>query len=158
MFAVHVHFSCLGNMPMAMACPHALVVTHCLLWAWHVWLLVITVWFLTFVFFFSLENENPAAGTMVHPRIGHVTLKLNNLLVFNWIEMIFYSKHHAAEGWDLEFGSNTTEKFQNSLKKIENSQGAAKCVLKFFSEVWNFSSLFESRNPNPTSPQRDVCC
>ena len=22
---------------------------------------------------------------------------------------IFYSKHHAAERWDLEFGSNTTE-------------------------------------------------
>ena len=34
MFAVHAHFSCLRNMPMAMACPHALVVTHCLLWAW----------------------------------------------------------------------------------------------------------------------------
>ena len=30
--------------------------------------------------------------------------------------MRFYSKHHAAERWDLEFGSNTTEKFENSLK------------------------------------------
>ena len=39
--------------------------------------------------------------------------------------LMFYSKHHAAERWDLEFGSNTTEKIENSLKKIENSRGAA---------------------------------
>ena len=30
-----------------------------------------------------------------------------------------YSKHHAAERWDLELGSNTTEKFQNSLKNVK---------------------------------------
>ena len=27
---------------------------------------------------------------------------------------MYYSKHHAAERWDLEFGSNTTEKIENS--------------------------------------------
>ena len=33
--------------------------------------------------------------------------------------LMFYSKHHAAERWDLEFGSNTTEKFENSLKNLK---------------------------------------
>ena len=30
----------------------------------------------------------------------------------------FYSKHHAAERWDLEFGSNITKKFENSLSDV----------------------------------------
>ena len=33
-----------------------------------------------------------------------------------------YSKHHAAERWDLEFGSNTTEKFENSLKNLKTHE------------------------------------
>ena len=32
----------------------------------------------------------------------------------------FYSKHHAAERWDLEFGSNTAEKFENSLVSYQD--------------------------------------
>ena len=39
-----------------------------------------------------------------------------NRIDFCIIVLVFYSKHHAAERWDLEFGSNTTEKFENSLK------------------------------------------
>ena len=35
-----------------------------------------------------------------------------------WI-FIFYSKHHAAERWDLEFGSYTTKTFENSLKNLK---------------------------------------
>ena len=27
-----------------------------------------------------------------------------------------YRKHHAAERWDLVFGSNTTDKFENALE------------------------------------------
>ena len=34
----------------------------------------------------------------------------------------FYSKHHAAERWDLEFGSNTAEKFENSLKNLKTHE------------------------------------
>ena len=52
-------------------------------------------------------------------------------------------KHHGKI-------SKLTEKFQNS-------RGAAEWVLKFFSEFWNFSVVFESQIPNPTSPQKDVC-
>ena len=39
-----------------------------------------------------------------------------------------YSKHHASERWDLEFGLDTTEKF-------ENSRGEAELVFKFFRGV-----------------------
>ena len=34
----------------------------------------------------------------------------------------WYSKDHAAERWDLEFGSNTKEKFQNSLKILKTHE------------------------------------
>ena len=33
-------------------------------------------------------------------------------------DAMVYSKHHAAERWDLEFDPNTTEKFENSLKNL----------------------------------------
>ena len=34
-------------------------------------------------------------------------------------KLYFYSKHNAAKRWDLEFGSNTTEKFENSRSEAE---------------------------------------
>ena len=37
--------------------------------------------------------------------------------VINLVIRQFYSKHHTAERWDLEFGSNTTEKFGKPVKK-----------------------------------------
>ena len=44
---------------------------------------------------------------------------------------IYHSNHHTAEMWDLEFGSNTTEKLQNSPKFFQIFQR----VLKFFRGV-----------------------
>ena len=52
--------------------------------------------------------------------------------------------------------SNTTEKFQNSLKNLKTHSAAPR-------EFSNFSVSFEifpwclSQIPNPTSPQKDVC-
>ena len=48
-------------------------------------------------------------------------------------------------------------KISKLTEKFENSRGAAEWVFKFFSEFWNFSVVFESQIPNPTSPQKDVC-
>ena len=35
---------------------------------------------------------------------------------------LYYSKHHAAERWNLELGSNIKDKFQNSLKKLKTHE------------------------------------
>ena len=39
--------------------------------------------------------------------------------------------HHAAERWDFEFGSNTTEKFQNSLMFAVNTTTRAASNLNY---------------------------
>ena len=57
------------------------------------------------------------------------TMKKNFLEHFRY--SIYHSNHHTAEMWDLEFGSNTTEKFQNSPKFFQIFQR----VLKFFRGV-----------------------
>ena len=56
-----------------------------------------------------------------------------NTQLLDFALTILYSKHHAAERWDLEFGSNTNEKF-------ENSWGEAEWVFKFFCGVWKPNS------------------
>ena len=38
------------------------------------------------------------------------------------ISELYYSKHHAAKRYDLEFGSHTTEIFENSLKNLKNHE------------------------------------
>ena len=42
--------------------------------------------------------------------------------VYTWVRKAFgnvlYSNQHAAESWDLEFGSNTTEKIENSRGEV----------------------------------------
>ena len=48
-----------------------------------------------------------------------IFLYRNEKLILVKIIQPFYSKHHAAERWDFEFGSNTTEKIGNSLKNLK---------------------------------------
>ena len=44
---------------------------------------------------------------------GAICLEMITFMLLRRLPIAFYSKHHSAERWDLEFGSNTTEKFQN---------------------------------------------
>ena len=53
---------------------------------------------------------------------------------------MYYSKHHAAERWDLEFGSNTTEKIENSRKKLKTHEAQK---LDFSDEsFWQWKNYF----------------
>ena len=63
--------------------------------------------------------------------VVHTTATNTRLLDFALT--ILYNKQHSAERWDLEFGSNTTE-------KIDNSWGEAEWVFKFFRGVWKPNS------------------
>ena len=52
----------------------------------------------------------------------------------------FYSKHHTAERWNSEFGSNTTEKFENSREKMKNHEAQK---LDFSDEsFWQWKNYF----------------
>ena len=82
----------------------------------------------------SREDSNP---TFLRKKIKELSQPSISYKMFR-VEWSFYSKHHAAKRWDLVFGSNTTEKFENSLNFF-------KWVLKFFSEFSNFSVVFESQ-------------
>ena len=53
-----------------------------------------------------------------------------------------YSKQHAAESWDLEFGSNTTEKIENSLKKLKLTRRAYTSQKQ--TQEWQMSILAKS--------------
>ena len=44
------------------------------------------------------------------------------------------------ERWDLEFGSNTTEIFENSLKNLKTHRKKFQWVFTFFSSVWKPNS------------------
>ena len=77
---------------------------------------------------------------------GSPILFASTKLAFNMYILIlkmFYGKHHAAEEFGIRL-SNTTEKFENSLKKMKIFQW----FFNFFSEFSNYSVVFESQIPN----------
>ena len=61
-------------------------------------------------------------------------------LVSSSHQSYFYRKHHSAERWDLEFGSNTTEKFENSLKYLKTHWKIWKLTRRSREEMLNYSS------------------
>ena len=51
--------------------------------------------------------------------------------------MILYNKRHAAERWDLEFGSNTTEKIENKILKTHSATSLQRDVCHSLPQVSN---------------------
>ena len=74
-------------------------------------------------------------GTLWHGSLS-LSLFISGKKCFHWIVIsmhLFYSKHHAAERWDLEFGSNSTEKFENSLKNLKTHEAQPS---EFFAQIF----------------------
>ena len=53
-----------------------------------------------------------------------------------------YSKHHAAERWDLEIGSNTAEKFEKTKLRLNTQRSPTCSKLKLFGR--NMRVYFDS--------------
>ena len=64
----------------------------------------------------------------------------------NGCYLVVLSQYQAVP--DMNVVKQITQHDQSFIANITLRRGG----------IWNISVVFESRIPNPTSPQRDVCC
>ena len=61
------------------------------------------------------NDQNTAQNTRNNDAVQTMNVQIigdTSLAVTGNYNIVFFSKHHAAERWDLEFGLNTTEEFE----------------------------------------------